>query len=449
MQIHRKTTCRPTRLFGMVFCLLLATSSMADEKQTFTPLEDAESVKVLAQVYERLANMHGIAVENAITAYTLDNPTLEHIVRESFATQYPPKRQHAMEVLLKSLEIIPRDMDILEMYLSLLSEQVGGLYDPHSRRFFVRESYNVAESSMARAILAHEIIHSLQDQVYDLVAMGVESSTNDDKALAVLAIAEGDAMHGMSEYTARFEASGILGDLPEALSMDQSALRSTPHFFQQMLIWPYIDGQVFIQRAMKTGDDWRDRIFTDPPRTTEQIMHPEKYFGERDHPTTVSLLTEKESVLEELKKLGDIDMPENLAEKYDLHEKNRFGEIGTRLILETHLGTGIATVAAAGWDGDAYAIYKMPQSDHSAEHARWAIVWETVWDSPGDASEFVGAWVTVWRSITGERSLGSLSKEKQTFKAGDWHVTVHRDVQRVVTYWQNSSHNSAAATLDN
>ncbi len=428
-----------------LFVLTATIVSAADTGPEPKALDNPETIQILESIRSRVGKMFGIEPEGKLPAYSLDNELLEHVVRDSFATQFPPNRQRAFEEMLISIKVIPEGTDILEMFLALLGEQVGGLYDPHSKRFFVREGYDVRTSSLARTILAHEIIHSLQDQKYDLRALGIESSTNDDQAFAISAIAEGDATIGMGEYSARFETKDILGDLPEALSMDQTALEATPHFFQQMLLWPYIAGQLFVQEAQETGSDWRDRIFTNPPQTTEQIIHPEKYFDTIDLPTTVSLLTTNTLELSQLDKLGNVTLPPDLNKTWELIEMNRFGEIGTRLVIETHLGTGIATQASAGWDGDAYGIYYSRGDENEPKDI--LIVWETVWDTPRDAQEFVGAWVTLWRTVADERKLGSLTKAEQTFKANGWDVTIHRDKQRVSTWWTKTSNDRAA--LDN
>ncbi|MBI3462218.1 MAG: hypothetical protein HY000_04040, partial [Planctomycetes bacterium] len=43
------------------------------------------------------------------------------------------------------------------------------------------------------------------------------------------------------------------------------------------------------------------------------------------------------------------------------------------------------TLAAAGWDGDRYAVFKDPDG-------KLGLVWFTNWDSPEDAQEFAGAY---------------------------------------------------------
>ena len=60
-----------------------------------------------------------------------------------------------------------------------------------------------------------------------------------------------------------------------------------------------------------------------------------------------------------------------------------------------------------------------------------------VWDSPLDAREFQGAWVTYWRSLSGDRKLGDLKERKQEFKVREWTFQFERSGKRVILTWRN------------
>ncbi|RMF31553.1 MAG: hypothetical protein D6759_09830 [Chloroflexi bacterium] len=77
-----------------------------------------------------------------------------------------------------------------------------------------------------------------------------------------------------------------------------------------------------------------ERIYDDPPPSTEQVLHPEKYHEERDDPQEVTL----PSALSEL----EADWQEMDSEV--------MGEFFIREYLAGHLSTDLAVVAAAGWD---------------------------------------------------------------------------------------------------
>ena len=91
------------------------------------------------------------------------------------------------------------------------------------------------------------------------------------------------------------------------------------------------------------------RLYADPPRSTEQILHPEKYLVRRDDPQLV-LLPDVRGMLE-------------------------------RFLPEAEAGT-----AGAGWGGDQFHPYE------GAGGARRALVFLTAWDGEADAREFADAY---------------------------------------------------------
>src|SRR5690606_29869422 len=152
-----------------------------------------------------------------------------------------------------------------------------------------------------RLVLAHEITHALQDQNFELLELGVEDHENGDRQLALMAIIEGDATLLMSEYMIEHASPfGLLSELPSLLTMSQEELDRAPVAIRESLMFPYLRGVQFFMdlagRVPADDDDaepfavalqpgWRSRVFLNPPISTEQIMHPEKYLrGEAPEP---------------------------------------------------------------------------------------------------------------------------------------------------------------------
>jgi hypothetical protein len=137
------------------------------------------------------------------------------------------------------------------------------------------------------------------------------------------------------------------------------AFASAPLVVREGLLFPYLAGADFMRWFRQTMPD------TQPyglrmPRSTEQILHPEKYRA-GDDPTPV-VLTHR-----------DTDRP--------LYEDG-FGEFETRILLQELTGSeSLGTAAALGWDGDRFALYQGPRGQEP-------VVWWTVWDSPAAAEKF-------------------------------------------------------------
>jgi hypothetical protein len=145
-----------------------------------------------------------------------------------------------------------------------------------------------------------------------------------------------------------------------------------------MLIFPYLSGMAFFEtlggrtRLHPNGQipphardtaSWHWEVFQDPPESTEQILHPEKYLN-RELPVEL-----KSPAMEEA---NDVT-------------RNVLGEFGIRLLLEPTVGPVRAYAAAAGWGGDRIALTQNNATDQRA------IRWLTCWDTPLDADEFAEA----------------------------------------------------------
>jgi hypothetical protein len=216
-------------------------------------------------------------------------------------------------------------------------------------------------------ILAHEITHALQDQNHPLFEMGIEAPDNWDRGLAAMAVIEGDATLAMSEYLVEYGSPwSILTDLPAMLTMDQSKFNAAPPAIQQSVLFPYMGGMAFLtalsrqQQFYREDAHWRSAILENPPISSEQVMHPEKYLAD-----------EKPAVIEPLPEPEGQEVIQNVA-----------GEFGIAMLLEPAVGKARAGEAAAGWDGDRLLISQTPDLKRRELH------WVTRWDNPKDAAQF-------------------------------------------------------------
>jgi hypothetical protein len=137
-------------------------------------------------------------------------------------------------------------------------------------------------------------------------------------------------------------------------------LNNAPLILSEVLLFPYLSGAEHIRQfKTRVPGGWP---FDSLPESTEQIMHADKYFGTRDHPTKVTL--------------PPIQGGAKLVYESDL------GEFEMKVLLyQLTRDQASATLGASGWDGDQYALVSVGGSD--------GLVWATVWDSPLDAAEFV------------------------------------------------------------
>src|SRR5690606_30209794 len=139
-----------------------------------------------------------------------------------------------------------------------------------------------------------------------------------------------------------------------------------PGFLMAQIGFPYEHGVVFAQYLYDEGG-WElvNEAYADPPSSTEQILHPEKYL-EGEEPIEVVV----------------DDHSEVLGDDWVEIEADTYGEFGVMTLLgESDLSSRQITRASQGWGGDAYSILM-------SEDDELAVVWQTEWDSDRDAREF-------------------------------------------------------------
>ena len=216
---------------------------------------------------------------------------------------------------------------------------------------------------------AHEFTHQLQDQHFDLDKLGIDVSDQSDRSLARLALVEGDATSAQTTWMTQTLTSQELGEV-FAAGLDPAALEAfnnAPEYLRETALFPYQEGLAFVMRLVATGGyPAVDAVFADPPDSTEQILHPDKYVN-REAPIAVKI-------------------PAGLAKKIGAGwtevGQDTLGEMLLRLWLKIGGTAGAdATKAAAGWGGDRLALYRNPDG-------KTAIVLVTDWDTAADATEF-------------------------------------------------------------
>lgn len=298
--------------------------------------------------------------------------TLEAYLLERLDAEYPGKKLENVAQAYKSFGLIPDTVDLRRLLVELLLEQAVGYYDPVRDVLFIREE---APRALFDAVIVHELVHALQDQHSDLDSLLKSTEVNDARSARQAAV-EGHATVVMFAYQSG-EASGTpvsVNDLPElgpdmAASMADPAsfprLASAPAIVREPLLFAYLGGARFVQRL------WRSRAEQPPPlgvwlpESTEQLIHTEKLLDQRDPPTRLSL-----------SEPGDA---------WESRYESDLGELELRIYFTQHLrDRQTAEDAAAGWDGDIYALL--------ARGDELALVWYTAWDSEHDALEFEAAY---------------------------------------------------------
>ena len=364
--------------------LLALAAALLAAGVAWEPPASADGRDLLA-LADRLARdvsaIRGLRLVRPVRRGVLDRDGILARIQGLVAEQYTPEDiRHEGEVL-KRLGMIPEDLDYAGTVFGVLREQVAGFYDPHQQRLFIASWLPAA---MQEPTLAHEIEHALQDQHFRIGELLRRREGQSDRQAAVSALCEGDAVAVMIDYLLRATGRDFttMPDLvqqirAQASGQGQPMLRNAPRAVREALLFPYVEGTSFV-RALKmrrgaTGWSTIDAAFAAPPESTEQILHPDRYFAQ-DRPIAVTL-------------------PDSaaLGTAYRAVHRDVLGELSVRQYLEESIPEAQARAAAEGWGGDQVVLYERASASSSPTVAELALVGRVQWDSERDATEFAEA----------------------------------------------------------
>lgn len=335
-----------------------------------------ESVDALLPRVEALS---GLEARAPVKLALRDRAELREYVAARIEEEFPPGELEGVEGAYRALGLLPDTLDLRALLLDLLTEQVLGYYDPPTKTLYLVAG---VPRSALEPVLAHELVHALQDQHADLDALVARERGNDRQTAAQAAL-EGHATLVMmallaERQTGRLIDPTMLPDLGEQLRPALEAendqfpvFRSAPRILRETMLFPYVEGASFVQALWRAAGAGRTPAPLDTllPQSTEQVLHAdERFIRTRDEPTEIVLGEGS---------VGDAGGWRTLYE-------NTLGELELSILLSEHLGAG-AEQAARGWDGDRYRLLEGPGGGR-------ALVWYTVWDDADAAGRFADAY---------------------------------------------------------
>jgi len=348
--------------------------------------EADSSVRALAaELLPEVETLSGLPARRPLSVAVRTREELEAFLTDQLAEQLPPEKLAAVQGAYARLGLVPEELDLGGLLRSLLLEQVVGYYDPARDTLYVMEGLDPA---LIEPVLAHEMVHALQDQYLDLDSLMAANRDANDRATAAQSALEGHATLAMLEWQLGRLTGGAMGldaipslsSLPEdalmeAAGLEMPALASAPRLIRESLVFPYLGGLEFVRARWRASDGARFApIGEEMPVSTEQVLHPDRAFGAaRDDPAELVFLTAPPA-------------------GWRVVHADGLGELEIRVWLREHLGDAArAESAAAGWDGDRYRLTRGEGDE--------VLTWVTAWDSAAEAGEFAGA----AREVAGKR----------------------------------------------
>jgi hypothetical protein len=337
--------------------------------------------------------------------------------------QCPPEKVLEIQAFLRTVGLLPPETDLKKTLLDIMQGQVGGFYDTDTKALYIVRRGSAAAPAMDRIFMVHELTHALDDQYVDLDGfLKPLVGQTEDMDITASSVTEGSATSLMTQYMTRALLSGQLDPAAvmtysEAEAENSKKLMEAPRYFTAMIA-SYICGMQFLANTnlfalaqmpdnQQVGRNLQ-AVVKDPPQSSEQILHPGKYWDrqKRDEPVVVN----DDAAVKLLAAPG----------RWVVH-KDTLGEMLIAMLttpkdskpnlLEMQMADAWTNAAAKGWGGDRFFLLASGQTADEAGKALKDLrgVWITLWDTPKDREEFVEAYDTRAATAHVTFRLGNMS----------------------------------------
>jgi hypothetical protein len=334
---------------------------------------DAEVLAELAAIEEQVIGIRGLEAADIGPADIITRAELGEELQALFDEQYPTEERERDNRALRALGLLTGDEDVAELQLQLLGDQVLGFYDPIEERMVVVTDAGL--DAAAKLTYAHEYTHALQDAAFDPPHFDPDADLDDDVALALTSLTEGDATVTMFAWAFEHLSQEELMEIGAGQQLPDTT--GIPSWMVNQLLFPYTAGQVWAssltgQNPLAPDFDEIDAAYADPPDSTEQIIHLDAW-QPREEPEPVEVA----------------DLVGVLGDGWEEVDDTPIGEASIGFMLE-HFGIGRddANDAADGWGGDRVRIATGPDG-------AFAVAWRLAWDTPEDAAAFLDSYESV------------------------------------------------------
>ena len=366
----------PAPLSMLLAAALLASSwggaaraQRAAAKATVDPKISEAVAGATAEVLQETSELRKLPVLRQVRSGAQSREEIRRMVVQNLEEQTTPEEMRATESALRKYGLAPAGFKLREFVVGLLTEQIAGYYDPRRQVFYLADWIDVDGQ---KPVIAHELTHALQDQHFNLRRFEKWPDGDADAELAAHALIEGDATLLMMHYVLRnpLRAFAMMKSMA-ASGASTEQLDRAPRALRETLMFPYEQGSMFARQVHRRGG-WElvSKAYAELPQSTEQILHPEKYFA-REAPV----------------KIQSPNLAARLGANWKRTDYDVNGEWGYYLILNEFLpARDEALKAAAGWAGDRYALYE------DARAGGVALAQMTQWDTEQDAAEFFDAY---------------------------------------------------------
>lgn len=352
--------------------------------------EPVDPLAMAARIQQEVTDLRGLPFKRPVPVEQQTPEGLGRHMDKQMADALPAAMEKHFDRIVRRLGLYrgPEIGDFRSMMRHVVTSQVAAYYDPDTGGVYVL--YGGGNSLEQGVVYSHEFYHALQDQHFGLDDFVSEKlDLNSDQEMARHALVEGEATYvhtlwgirqmmggtapprTLVEPVIRMQANLGMDDLRSmvgASAQGAAELDAIPPFILEVMLGSYMKGAAFVFAVHEQGWPAVEKLYREyPPQSTEHILHPEKWRA-RENPS-------------------DFNWPELSKQRalrnWELIDDDVIGEIQWRIIFNEHGLKAESADAAAGWDGDRYAVFLRKGSEETL------LLLRTSWDSEAEATQFV------------------------------------------------------------
>jgi hypothetical protein len=391
------------RLPVLILCCVLLATAPAAERQ-ITPEQRDRLFRSVEEITKFISSDLKIPANVKVKCELV---SMEQLRTTAQAQSADPKTQDERlrtEAVLRKIGFIPRDYDTGAFRKAAGSDIILGLYKPAAKTLYVLDTLEVGQQG---AVLAHELMHAIQDQNVNvreyLSARSLDAPplndadediydpTYDDGALARRAVIEGEGMVAMYEYVleqarsrVKFAGQSERNEIRAAMDAafphpkKNPVIQDAPLYLRESTTFPYEAGFKFIWELKdKQGPTVVAKLLKDPPRSTQEVLFPPRYLHHRidEQPFRAP------------------KMAHLVAPSYVPIQVTSMGEFDVDIFLRQYAGVGKANRIAPKWNGGVvFAARKADVTVDKLNGADVGMAYVSLWQDEDAAKRFAEAW---------------------------------------------------------
>jgi hypothetical protein len=347
-----------------------------------TAVLTSDEEKAFESSYEEalhlVAQKRGLDFTEEIEKKVINRDELSEYLRFKVTMEYTEKELENEQKLYTKLGILEPDIDYKSAMVDSSTQNIAAFYAPDENKiYFMKDTHSLIVPVLPSEVMLHELTHALQDQHFSLDTISQENrSLSMDRVLARESVLEGEAvfvsydilLDYLKKFSTRFEREQLEQFDYQQYILESMLSASKNYFdkdsiFLEVMLFPYVRGTMFVKYAYMTGG-WEkvNGIYKELPLSSEQILHPDKYFLLKENPLPL-----KKPVLHELAHTTEI-------------ASGTLGEFYLYIIGKRFLDELFANMLSEGWGNDYFFLFEQKGNLLFIEYS--------LWDSEKDTKEF-------------------------------------------------------------